>query len=83
MYRPRSPIAALTYNEDTYRRLALWSGVMPLRCALARSTDEMVAEAEALLKSHELAGPGDAVLMLGGQSHTAGATNMIRVHTIS
>jgi pyruvate kinase len=83
MYRPHSPIAALTYDDDTYRRLALWWGVVPLKCGVARSTDEMVAEAETLLKKHELAGPGDVVLMLGGQSHTAGATNMIRVHTIS
>jgi pyruvate kinase len=83
MYRPRPPVAAVTYNDDTYRRLALWWGVVPLKCGLARNTDEMVVEAEALLKRRKLAGPGDAVLMIGGQSHTAGATNMIRVHTIS
>jgi pyruvate kinase len=83
MYRPRSPIAAITYNDDTHRRLALWWGVVPLMSRIARSTDEMVLEAEALLKRRGLAGPGDVVLMLGGQSHTAGTTNMIRVHTIS
>jgi pyruvate kinase len=83
MYRPRSPIAALTYNDDAYTRLALWWGVIPLKMRLARTTDEMVLEAEALLKRKGLAVPGDVVLMLGGQSHTAGATNMLRVHTIS
>jgi pyruvate kinase len=82
-YRPRSPIAAVTYDDDTYRRLALWWGVLPLKSALAASTDEMVLEAQELLKRRELARPGDVVLMLGGQSHTAGTTNMIRVHTIS
>ncbi|PYQ24659.1 MAG: pyruvate kinase [Acidobacteria bacterium] len=83
MYRPRPPVAAVTYNDDTYRRLALWWGVVPMKCGLARTTDEMIVEAEALLKRRKLAGPGDAVLMIGGQSHTTGATNMIRVHTIS
>ena len=83
MYRPRSPIAAITYDEDTCRRLALWWGVVPLKSGIARTTDEMVVEAEELLKRKKLAAPGDVVLMLGGQSHTAGATNMIRVHTLS
>jgi pyruvate kinase len=83
MYRPSSPIAAITYDEDTYRRLALWWGVVPLKSRVARTTDEMVLDAEALLKRKELVRPGDVVLMLGGQSHTAGTTNMIRVHTIS
>jgi len=83
MYRPGSPIAAITYDEDTYRRLALWWGVVPLKSRVARTTDEMVLDAEALLKRKELVRPGDVVLMLGGQSHTAGTTNMIRVHTVS
>ena len=83
MYRPRSPIAAITYDEDTCRRLALWWGVVPLKSGIARTTDEMVMEAQELLKRKKLAGPGDVVLMLGGQSHTAGTTNMIRVHTLS
>ena len=77
-YRPRSPIAAVTYDDDTYRRLALWWGVLPLKSAVASSTDEMVLEAQELLKRRELARPGDVVLMVGGQSHTAGTTNMIR-----
>ncbi|HEV7499234.1 MAG TPA: pyruvate kinase, partial [Vicinamibacteria bacterium] len=29
-YRPRAPIAAVTYNPDTYRRLGLWWGVVPV-----------------------------------------------------
>jgi pyruvate kinase len=83
MYRPRSPIAAITYDDDIYRRLALWWGVTPLKSKVALTTDEMVLDAEALLKRKEMVRPGDVVLMLGGQSHTAGSTNMIRVHTIS
>ena len=35
-----------------------------------------------LLKQRALAVVGETVIMLGGQSHTAGATNMLRVHTI-
>ena len=38
---------------------------------------------EALLKGKGLAVTGDRILMLAGQSQTAGATNMLRVHVIS
>ncbi len=82
-YRPRAPIAAITYNEDTYRRLALWWGVVPVKSTFATTTDEMIVQGEEILKKSGLAGPGDTILMLAGQSHTAGATNMLRVHTLS
>jgi pyruvate kinase len=82
-YRPRAPIAAVTYNPDTYRRLALWWGVVPVKSEFADTTDEMIVKGEMLLKAQGLIAKGDNVLMLAGQSHTAGATNMLRVHTIS
>jgi pyruvate kinase len=82
-FRPRAPIAAITYNDDSYRRLALWWGVVPVKSTFEASTDEMILKGEELLKRNGLAGPGDTVLMLGGQQHTAGATNMMRVHTLT
>jgi pyruvate kinase len=82
-YRPRAPIAAITYNQDTYKRLALWWGVIPLKSEFAPDTDAMIVQGEHLLKSRGLAASGDTILMLAGQTHTAGATNMLRVHTIS
>jgi pyruvate kinase len=82
-YRPRAPIAAITYNPDTYRRLGLWWGVVPVKSEFAETTDEMIVKGETLLKAQGLIAKGDTVLMLAGQSHTAGATNMLRVHTIS
>jgi pyruvate kinase len=82
-FRPRAPIAAITPNDDTYRRLALWWGVVPVKSAFAANTDEMIVRGEALLKEKGLVAGGDSVLMLAGQSHTAGATNMLRVHVIA
>jgi pyruvate kinase len=82
-YRPRAPIAAITYNDDTYRRLALWWGVVPVKSEFAANTDEMIVAGEQLLKRTGLATRGDTILMLAGQSHTTGATNMLRVHTLS
>jgi pyruvate kinase len=82
-FRPRAPIAAITYNDDSFRRLALWWGVLPVKSEFARTTDEMIVKGEALLQRLGLAAAGDTILMLAGQSHTAGATNMLRVHVIA
>jgi pyruvate kinase len=82
-FRPRAPIAAITPNDETFRRLALWWGVVPVRSDFAPSTDDMIVAGEALLKERGLAQPGETVLMLAGQSHTVGATNMLQVHTIA
>ncbi|HEY7510542.1 MAG TPA: pyruvate kinase [Vicinamibacteria bacterium] len=82
-YRPQAVIAALTYDDHTFRRLALCWGVLPIRTAFAPTSDEMVARGEELLKQKGLARAGDVVLMMAGHSHTRGATNMLRVHTIA
>jgi pyruvate kinase len=81
-FRPKAPIAAITYNEQTYKLLALWWGVVPVRSEFSATTDEMIVRGEELLRKKGMVNPGDRVLMLAGQSHTAGATNMLRVHTI-
>ncbi|MGE0456043.1 MAG: pyruvate kinase [Vicinamibacteria bacterium] len=82
-FRPRSPVAAITPNDESYRRLALWWGVVPVRSEFAPNTDDMLARGEARLQELGLARAGQVVLMLAGQSHTTGATNMLRVHTIA
>jgi pyruvate kinase len=82
-FRPHAPVAAITYNEDTYRRLALWWGILPVKSEFAATTDEMILRGEELLRKRGVVEAGDTILMLGGQSHTAGATNMLRVHVIS
>jgi pyruvate kinase len=82
-YRPRAAIAAITYNDDTYRRLALWWGAVPVKSEFAPTTDEMIVKGDELLKRRGLAQSGDRVVMLAGQSHITGATNMLRVHTVS
>ncbi len=82
-FRPRATIAAITPSQAVCCRLALWWGVIPVKSEFAATTDEMIVKGEDLLKSARLASPGDRVLMLAGQTHSTGATNMLRVHTIS
>jgi pyruvate kinase len=82
-FRPRVPIVAITHQDDVFRRLSLWWGVVPMKSSYGGNTDAMIVKGEELLKAHGLASTGDRILMLGGQSHTAGATNMLRVHTVA
>jgi pyruvate kinase len=82
-FRPRVPVVGITPHAEPYRRLALWWGVVPLLSTAIPTTDEMIVRGEVLLKQEGLASPGDTVLMLAGQSQSAGATNMLRVHTIA
>jgi pyruvate kinase len=82
-FRPRVPIVGITPHEQAYKRLALWWGVLPVRSRFIPTTDEMIVRGEELLKEKGLVESGQTVLMLAGQSHTAGATNMLRVHTIA
>jgi pyruvate kinase len=81
-YRPKAPIVAITYHEETYRRLALWWGVVPVMSAFYATTDEMILKGEELLERRGLASSGETIVMLAGQQNTAGATNMLRVHTL-
>ncbi len=82
-YRPRAAIAAITFNRTSYTRLCLWWGLVPLLSSFAKTTDEMILKGEALLKEKGIVRSGETIVMLGGQTHTAGATNMLRVHVIS
>ncbi len=82
-YRPRVPIAAVTPNDESVRALALWWGVVPVVSDACASIEAMIERGALLLKERGLVAPGDTVVMLAGQSQTAGATNMLRVHTIS
>ena len=82
-YRPRPAIAAMTFNEETYRRLALVWGVMPIQTEYAPSTVDMLLRGEDLLKRKGLVRTGDVILMLAGQGYGKSVTNMMRVHTVS
>jgi pyruvate kinase len=81
-FRPQVPVAAITSSDVVFRQLALHWGVVPIHASSAPDTDQMIAQAERLLKTKGLARPGDSVVMLSGAQRVPGATNMLRVHVI-
>jgi pyruvate kinase len=82
-YRPEASILALTTNEVTYRRLALYWGVVPLYIPPAATIDELFDHIEDLLRERNLARPGEYVVVTASVPVGAGeTTNTLRIHRV-
>lgn len=82
-FRPRARIAGVTPSEAVARRLALQWGVTPVLLPSVANTDGMLLAGERALREAKLVAQGDRVVVLAGQSPTAGATNLLKVQTIT
>ena len=82
-FRPRARIAGITPSEKVYRRLALQWGVIPVLLPLVADTDGLLHSGEEALRRAGHLKAGDRIVILAGQSHTAGATNLLKVHTVA
>jgi pyruvate kinase len=83
-YRPEANIVALTTDEVSYRRLALFWGVTPVLIGPSATTEELVDRVEATLLERNLAQPGEYVLItmaipIGGGMQT----NNLKIHQIA
>jgi pyruvate kinase len=82
-YRPHTDIFAYTPHEGTYRRLALYSGVTPLRFDGVDSTDLMIEHAEDSLLELGIVERGDGVVIAAGiPPNQAATTNLMKLHSI-
>ncbi|MCP3997811.1 MAG: pyruvate kinase [bacterium] len=82
-YRPHTDIFAYTPHEGTYRRLALYSGVTPLRFDGVDSTDLMIEHAEESLLDLGIVEQGDGVVIAAGiPPNQAATTNLMKLHSI-
>lgn len=78
--RPTRPILALTPSLATARRLALVWGVHPVCFEEAVSLEAMVIDATRLAVVHQLARPGDYIVIVAGiPSGHAGSTNLLHI----
>jgi pyruvate kinase len=83
-YRPAARILALTTNEITYRRLALYWGVTPILVSPTATTDEMIGRVEAVLRERHLAEPGEHVVLTMGVPVGSGeSTNLLKIHRMT
>ncbi|SDX19589.1 pyruvate kinase [Paenibacillus sp. CF384] len=82
-YRPRSPIVAVTPQEQVMRRLALIWGIIPVLGTPAETTDEMFDIAVQGGINSGIVKLGDTVIITAGVPvGRSGSTNLIKIHTI-
>jgi pyruvate kinase len=81
-FRPRARIAGVTPSEKVHRRLALHWGVIPILLPSVSDTDGLLLAGEEVLRRAGHVKSGDRIVILAGRSHTAGATNLLKVQTV-
>lgn len=83
-FRPPCPVAGLTSSLQTQRQLALSWGVIPIRVDTFGDTDKMFRQAESWVLQHELATPGDLMIITAGVPlGVSGTTNLVTVIEIT
>ena len=83
-FRPQTRIIALTSRPETWRRLCLSWGVLPLLAPASQDIDEMLRVVVAEAVQAGLLQAGDRVIITAGTPiGTRGTTNLIKAATIS
>jgi pyruvate kinase len=81
--RPRAPILAFTPNLATYRRLAMFWGVIPSLVPEADSVEKMVAHVETALLESGPIHPGEQVILVSSLPMALhGPPNFLLLHTV-
>ena len=80
--RPDVPIFAFLPDADVRRANALLWGVIALPAVHPSDTDQMIALMDEGLRAHELAAPGQSVVLAAASPAGRTTTNMLKVHTV-
>jgi pyruvate kinase len=80
--RPGVPVLALTHEDATARRCALYPGVVSSRVPVVHDETALIVVADSRLRASGLAGPGDCVIVVTGVPGRVGATNRVFVHRV-
>lgn len=82
-YRPAATIVAFTPVPATYRRMALFWGVVPNEFQRRDSTDLMIAAAEKHLEKQGVCERGEGVVMVAGiPPNQRASTNLMKLHVV-
>jgi pyruvate kinase len=80
---PRVPILALTPEEKTYNRMAVYAGVLPIRVELSHSIDEMLESIETTTYNLHSMKPGQKVVVISGYPiGDMRPPNLVMLHTL-
>ncbi len=79
-HRTRLPVYALTPDNNTYRRLSMVWGVIPLKFPALKNTDDMIAMGRERMLKEGIAEAGDTLVCIAGPStRTTGGTDMLKL----
>jgi len=82
-YRPVKPVAGLSPDIASLRRMALYFGVYPVQTENRKYFEEMVAGAEKAVAARGLARKGDTVVFTAGLPiGTSGTTNSLQIRVL-
>jgi pyruvate kinase len=82
-YKPKAPILAVTYSDETVHRLKLSWGVFPLKAGQTPDTDKMLENATRAALESGIVKAGDLVVTTAGiPAMVKGSTNMIKVEVL-
>lgn len=81
-YRPSPPVLAVSPHPRTLRQLALYWGVVPLKCDEVETEAALMAEAERVAVESGLVEEGDQVVLTAGRVGHPGTTDHLRVSTV-
>ncbi|MBL4846871.1 MAG: pyruvate kinase [Planctomycetes bacterium] len=83
-YHPTVPVVGATTDPRTYRRMALYRGVMPIQVEVNERSENLVHQVEAEIRRLGLGEPGDIVIYVGGTNlGTKGNINSLKVRRLA
>lgn len=81
-HRPDARIFGLTPLAESYRRMALYWGVIPVRIPTYETPDEMLQVVSEVLTREGWARKGDAVVISSGVPNQPMSTNLMTIHRL-
>ena len=82
-YKPKCPIIAITPYEEVRRSLSLNFGVLPIRCEMFNTTDDILVEAKKTVYDLGIAHKDDDIIVAAGMPTThTGGTNMMKIEKL-
>jgi pyruvate kinase len=80
--KPKTPILAITHDEEVLRSLALNYGVLTAYMGKIESVDEILDAVCEKAKELDIVVPGDVVIISAGSIHGKGNTDLMKVRVV-
>ena len=82
-YKPKAPVIAITPYEHVRRGLNLNFGVVPMKCDMFNTTEEILNAAKTSVFNLGITEPGDDIIVAAGMPTTqTGGTNMLKIEKL-